>query len=178
MFILAALCLSVEAGAQKVAVSTNVIGYLNLGTMNIEASYALAQHWSVNAGAKYNPFVFGDEDAVVQSKQRLYALGTRYWPWHIYSGWWLAGKVQYQEFNQGSSTAAYTSEGDRFGSGLTGGYSYMLNPHLNVEFGIGVWAGYEDYVRYACPRCGRILEQGSRFFVLPNDVLLTFAYIF
>lgn len=178
MFMLAAFCVCVEAGAQKVAVSTDVVSYLNLGTMNIEASYALAQHWSVTAGAKYNPFVYGKEDAVLQSKQRVYALGTRYWPWHIYSGWWLAGKVQYQEFSRGSSSSAYTAEGDRIGSGISGGYTYMLHPHWNVEVGVGVWAGYEDYVHYACPRCGRTVEQGTRLFVLPNDLILTLAYIF
>ena len=46
-------------GAQNVALSTNLAGYAFLGTMNVEASYALAQHWSVNAGMRYNPFTFG-----------------------------------------------------------------------------------------------------------------------
>ena len=75
------------AGAQNVALSTNLAGYAFLGTMNLEASYALAQHWSVNAGMRYNPFTFGPEDSRIQARQQAYALGARYWPWHIYSGW-------------------------------------------------------------------------------------------
>ena len=39
-------------GAQNVALSTNLAGYAFLGTMNVEASYALAQHWSVLSSAQ------------------------------------------------------------------------------------------------------------------------------
>ena len=165
-------------GAQNVALSTNLAGYAFLGTMNLEASYALAQHWSVNAGMRYNPFTFGPEDSRIQARQQAYALGARYWPWHIYSGWWVAGKMQYQEYNAGTSKTAYTAEGDRIGSGLTGGYTFMLNPHLNFEVGLGVWAGYDKYVRYECPKCGRIVGEGSQFFLLPDDVLLMLSYVF
>ena len=66
--------------AQNVALSTNLAGYAFLGTMNLEASYALAQHWSVNAAMRYNPFTFGSEDSTVQMRQQAYALGARYWP--------------------------------------------------------------------------------------------------
>ena len=166
------------SGAQNLAVSTNLAGYAFLGTMNVEASYALAQHWSVNAGMRYNPFTFGSEDSIVQARQQAYALGARYWPWHIYSGWWVAGKMQYQEYNAGTSKTEYTAEGDRIGSGLAGGYTVMLNPHLNLEVGLGVWAGYDRFVRDECPRCGRIVGEGSQFFLLPDDVLLMLSYVF
>ena len=86
--------------------------------------------------------------------------------------------MQYQEYNAGTSKTEYTAEGDRIGSGITGGYTFMLNPHLNLEVGLGVWAGYDKYVRYECPRCGRIVGQGSQFFLLPDDVLLMLSYVF
>lgn len=174
----ALLLCGANAKAQNIALSTNVAGYAFLGTMNMEASYGVAQHWSLNAGVKYNPFTFGQEETRIQARQQTYALGARFWPWHIYSGWWVAGKVQYQEYNVGTYKTENTSEGDRYGSGLTGGYTYMLNPHLNLEFGLGVWAGYDNYVRYECPRCGRIVEEGSGFFVLPNDLILSVSYVF
>ena len=176
--LMAALLMSVASYAQNMAISTNIMGYAYLGTMNAEASYALAQHWSVNAGLRYNPFVFGDGNNIIQSKQQSYSLGARYWPWHSYSGWWLSGKVQYQEYNIGTSSSEYTSQGDRYGSSLAGGYSYMINPHLNLEVGLGVWAGYDNYVRYSCPRCGRVVGEGSQFFFLPDDILLSVSYVF
>ena len=58
-------CISeAEAPAQRMAagkgsISTNVAGYANLLTLNAEASVPVARHWTLNAGAKYNPFSFG-----------------------------------------------------------------------------------------------------------------------
>ena len=168
------------ASAQNAALSTNIMGYANLGTLNMEASYAIAQHWSLNAGLKYNPFTFrfsGMENEV-QARQREVNIGARFWPWHVYSGWWVAGKAQYQEYNMGGYKTAETSEGDRYGGGLTAGYSHMLGRHFNVEAGVGGWAGMDRYVRYSCPTCGRIVDEGNRFFLLLNDILLSVTYVF
>ena len=79
------IALSSALHAQKVSVSTNLLGYAALGTMNVEASYAVSRHWSVVAGLKYNPFTFrkGDPDAQFQGRQQSYSIGVRMWPWHI-----------------------------------------------------------------------------------------------
>ena len=75
-------CMPAPASAQNLALSTNLAGYANFGTLNLEASYAVAQHWSVTAGMRYNPFTFpgGVEDGPQQFRQRACSLGTRYWP--------------------------------------------------------------------------------------------------
>ena len=52
--------------AQDFALSTNVLGYADFGTLNIEASYAVARHWSLNAGLRYNPFTFGSGEQEVR----------------------------------------------------------------------------------------------------------------
>ena len=173
-------CMPAPASAQNLALSTNLAGYANFGTLNLEASYAVAQHWSVTAGMRYNPFTFpgGVEDGPQQFRQRACSLGTRYWPWHIYSGWWMAAKAQYQEYNMGGITSLDTQEGDRFGGGVSGGYTYMLGPHFNVEAGAGIWGGLDRYARYACPSCGRTLERGNKKFLMLNEVLLSLTYVF
>ena len=179
--LLAALVCCGTLSSQELSVSTNVLGLAELGTMNMEASWGFSRHWSANLGVRYNPFTFPGREGVadqMQARQRTVALGGRYWPWHIHSGWWLAGKAQYQEYNRGGLTEAETSEGDRIGGGLTGGYTYMLSPRFNLEVGAGVWAGYETYTTYACPECGRITGSGGRTFVLPNDFLLGLVYVF
>lgn len=158
------------ANAQELSFSTNFIDYARTGTANLEASYALARHWSVSAGVKY--------DSGGDMRQQLYSLGGRYWPWHIYSGWWLSGKMQYQEFNEAEPVSLETSEGDRYGAGIAGGYSKMLGRHLNLDIGIGLWTGYSRYVTYACPTCGRIIGSDDKLFVLPNDLMIALSYIF
>lgn len=167
------------AAAQNCSVSTNLAGYAWYGTMGVEAGYGVAQHWTLTAGAVYNPFVFKDEeDAVRQSKQRTVSAGGRYWPWHIFSGWWMGAKAQYQEYNEGGIKSPLTREGDRVGAGLSAGYTYMLGQHFNFEIGIGLWSGFDKYVVYECPVCGRRIDKGGKVFLLPNDLSLSVSYVF
>ena len=168
------------ASAQKLSLSTNLIDYLCLGTLNADASYTVGQHWSLTAGVKYNPFTFhgGDSDRQVQLRQQSYAIGTRYWLWHSFSGWWVGAKVRYQEYNHGGLLSRETEEGDKVGLGMSAGYTYMISRHFNVEFGIGTWGGRAWYRRYSCPVCGLTVSEGKKWFVLPDDFMISFAYVF
>lgn len=170
----------VPAKAQKLSVSTNLLDYACLGTFNAEFSYAFLRHWSLVAGAKYNPFTFKQNDSAhqFQLRQQSYAFGVRFWPWYIWSGWWFAAKARWQEYNQGGIISRKTVEGDRLGGGIYAGYSYMLAPHLNLEFGLGVWTGADFYKVYSCQKCGLTVEQGQRLFVLPDDIMISLAYVF
>ena len=170
-----------EAGAQESAagkgsISTNVAGYANLLTLNAEGSVPVSRRWTVNAGLKYNPFAFGKEK--FRNRQQAYYADMRYWPWHSYSGWWMSGKIQYQEFNAGGLGRAETSEGDRVGLGLGAGFAYMVGKHFNVEFGASLWGGMEWFTTYSCPVCGDLELSGRKIFILPCDVIIAISYIF
>lgn len=166
--------------AQRVSLSTNLMDYAFLGTLNAEASYSLSQHWCLTAGVRYNPFTFhkGDPDRQFQYRQQSYSAGFRVWPWHSFSGWWLAGKVRYQEYNAGGILSRDTEEGDRAGAGMYAGYTHMLSQHFNIEFGLGFWGGTAWYTRYSCPVCGFTMEKGRKWFLLPDDVMISIAYVF
>lgn len=161
---------STGAKAQEMSLSTNVVDYASTGSVNLEAAYGFARHWSMSAGMK-----FGNGG---RNRQQLYSVGSRFWPWHIYSGWWLGAKMQYQEFNEEESVTSLTSEGDRFGTGFAAGYSKMLGKHFNLDLGVGLWTGYSKFVTYACPNCGRIVDGGKSVFLLPNDITIAVSYIF
>jgi hypothetical protein len=166
--------------AQKFSISTDLLGYVGLGTMNIDASYAVDRRWSLTAGARYNPFTFrkGDPQKQFQRRQQSYSVGMRLWPWHIWSGWWFAGKIRYQEYNEGGILSMKTEEGDRFGAGIYSGYTHMLSAHFNLEFGVGLWAGFSKYRQYSCPVCGITESAGNKFFLLPDDFMISIAYVF
>lgn len=166
--------------AQNVSLSTNLLDYVCLGTLNAEASYSVSQHWSITAGARYNPFTFhkGDQERQFQYRQQSYSLGVRAWPWHSLSGWWFAGKLRYQEYNFGGIVSREAEEGDRAGLGLYAGYTYMISRHFNIEFGIGLWGGSAWYRKYTCPLCGFTEEQGRKWFLLPDDLMISLAYVF
>lgn len=174
------LCGLPDMNAQKASLSTDLLGYANFVTMNLDASYPVSRHWSINAGVKYNPFTFdlgeGKEDA--RNRQQTYLAGVRWWPWNVYSGWWLGGKMQYQEYNTGGIFSRKTREGDRYGAGVAGGYSYMLGRHLNLDFGIGLWGGMDKYSVYECPVCGVTSSSGAKFFILPSDIMVALSYVF
>lgn len=166
------------AGAQELSLSTNLADYAAGGTLNIGAAYGVSRHWTVNAHARYNPFSYGEGSGEALLRQRTIAAGARWWPWHMYSGWWMGAGVQWQEFAEGGLKGPETSEGDRFGGSLSGGYSTMLGPHFNLDFGFGLWGGYSLYTTYTCQTCGRRLDSGGRAFILPNELILGISYIF
>ena len=168
------------ARAQKFSLSVNLIECARLGTLNLDTSYALGRHWSVTAGARYNPFTYNksDPDRQFQARQQSYSVGARLWPWHIMSGWWFGAKTRWQEYNVGGVMSRQTREGDRFGGGLYAGYAHMITQHLNVEFGLGLWAGVDIYKVYSCPSCGLTLADGVKGFVLPDDITIGLVYVF
>ena len=98
--------------------------------------------------------------------------------WHNLSGWWLAGKVRYQEYNIGGISSQKTEEGDRGGLGMYAGYTYMLSPHLNFEFGFGMWGGMSWYKTYSCPKCGITVDSGKRWFARSDDIMMSLVYVF
>ena len=180
LIVMLMLVASLSSSAQKLSLSTNLLDYACLGTMNADISYSVSRRWSVMAAIRYNPFTFneGDPEEQFQMRQQSYAVGARLWPWHTMSGWWFAGKLRYQEYNYGGILSPESEEGDRFGAGLYAGYTYMLTSHLNLEFGTGLWSGMSHYRTYSCPKCGRTIDKGTKYFLLPDDLMISVAYVF
>lgn len=165
---------------QKFQLGTNAIGWLSFATINIQGDYAVDRHWTVGLGGKYNPFVFPKDggESQMQLKQASLSASARWWPWHVFSGWWMCGRLQWQAYNMGGIISPRTEEGHRYGAGLSAGYTYMLSKHLNMDFGLGFWGGVKDYTVYACPKCGTKVNEGVGGFILPNDIIISIAYVF
>ena len=188
-------CLLLASGtlcrAQRFSVSTNFVEWANLGTVNAEAGIGVARHFSVHAGVRYNPWTFrpgspddritdpfGDDEKQFQNRKQSYDLTLRYWPWYIYSGWWFGLKAQYMEYDYGGFITHPREAGDKFGGGISAGYTHMLSPHWNIEFGAGLWAGYKKYGSYRCTNCGKPTGSGQKFFFMPDDVKVAIVFVF
>lgn len=191
ILIAAGLFSALDCRAQRFSVSTNAVEWANLGTINGEVGASIAQHFSIHAGVRYNPWTFrksspdarfddpsGDEEVQFENRKQSYGLSLRWWPWYVYSGWWAYGKFQYQEYNRGGLLRHTAEEGDAFGGGIGLGYTYMLHKNWNIEFGGGIWAGSTKYVGYRCTNCGSITDQGKKFFILPDDIMVSIVYVF
>jgi len=178
--VLVALLWCLVASAQKWSASTNLLDWAYFGTLNVEGSVAAHRNVTVNADLKWNPWSFKESDPseMISQKQITAGLGIRYWPWHIYTGWWIAAKAQYEQYNMGGLFHDWCEEGDAVGGGLAAGYTLMLHRHLNLEFSAGAWGGYALYTKYACPKCGKVTDSGEKAFIMPNDVALSLVWVF
>jgi hypothetical protein len=78
----------------------------------------------------------------------------------------------------GGLVSRETEEGDKVGLVLSAGYTYMISKHFNVEFGIGVWGGRAWYRRFSCPVCGLTVKDGKKWFLFPDDFMISLAYVF
>lgn len=178
---IALLAICTPARGQKWSISTNLIDYANLITLNAEVGYSLSRHWSLILNGKYNPFTFNAKegpDKQFQNKSLILACGAKFWPFFVYSGFFYGFKLQWGEFNRGGITSPDTYQGDALGVGFNFGYSLMLSRNFNVEFGIGLWGGWSKYIHYACPRCGKEKGRDEQWFVYPNDIQISLLYTF
>lgn len=174
------LSISQISNAQKIALSTNLVDWANFGTANLEAGMSVSQHFSFMLGGHYNPWSFQTNSNILTYNQQstLYA-GAKYWPWYVYSGWWIGAKVQYSAINRTGIWRPALESNKSIGAGFSFGYTIMLHKNLNLEFGVGLWGGrHLDYTIYECPKCMRVRETGARGFVAPDDVSVSLMYVF
>lgn len=179
VLILSVCCLRV--GAQSFQIGTNFADWANLGTANLEMGVSVGQHFSLMAGGRYNPWTMTSKrhDCIVKNQQQTGYLGLKFWPWYVYSGWWLGAKGQYSKICNTGVWRPDLEEGTAVGGGLSGGYAVMIGKHLNLDFGIGMWAGkYLDYARYECSDCLDLITSGPRGFLLLDDLTISFSFIF
>ena len=173
------LLLTLPSFCQRFHVGTNAADLAMLGTLNLEAGAAVAQNWSLHAGAELNPWTWraGDRQTQFQNRQMSFWGGLRWWPWHVYSGWWVGADGRYTVYNLGGVFSRDTQEGKAYGGGLYGGYSFMLSSHWNLDVGGGAFGGWTRYTAYSCPLCGVITDEGGKVFILP-DARVAIQFIF
>jgi len=166
------------ASGQMASVSVNVVDLAELGTMNANFSITTSRHLSLEAGFRYNPWTFSKDGHQMQNRVRGASAGVRWWFWYVYSGWWAGVQARLEEYNRGGIVSSSTEEGLAHGTALSGGYSLMLRRNLNLDLGGGMWAGFKECKTYSCPTCGRLVDSGNTFFLVPSDfrvaLMLTF----
>ena len=177
------LCLPLVCSAQLWSVQTNVLDWAALGTINAEVGLSVSQHFSLVAGGRYNPWEFKthNPEAIVRNQQQAVYLGVRYWPWYVNSGFWVTAKAQYMPWfsNTGLWRAALKEGKNGFGGVLSAGYTFMLSKHLNLEAGIGGWAGvFQEYGFYSSPQKSFVREEGRKSFIYPDQISLSLVYVF
>lgn len=171
---------SVSGHAQKVAISTNLVEWGNFGTINADAGLSVSQHFSLHIGGKYNPWTYHTRSGMpVYNKQTTAYLGARYWPWYVFSGWWIGARVRYLDFAETGVLRPKLFEGKSIGAGALLGYTWMINENFNIEIGGGIWGGrHLEYSRYRTPGSRDLLASGPRNFAFIDELSVSLMYVF
>lgn len=170
-----ALCTS-NASAQNMYIATNTLDYINFGTINGEFGLSPWAKCSFYIRGRYNPFTYRF-DKQLQNRVVSGALGAKYWFWYSNSGWFINSHISYHKYNTGGIFDSYAYEGDAISITAGGGYALILNKKWNLDFGIGVQGGYTSYVKYACPRCGKVMENNKKIYMAPSNIMLQLSYM-
>ena len=174
------LFLCYRAEAQKVSASTDLVSWAYFGTANAELGVSVAQHFSLMAGARYNPWSFNTRlGNDMYARQTTAYAGVRWWPWYVYSGWWAGAKVQYSDKAETGMWRPALEEKRSLGAGISGGYTLMLHEKVNIEFSAGIWGGrHFEYRLYECPKCMALRTDKPRNFLSLDDLSISIMYIF
>lgn len=161
--------------AQIVSVQTNVLDYAALGTLNLQAQVSFAQNYSVFVDGRINPWKFGNAEDPMQLAHKKLSAGLRFWPWYVYSGWWVGASVQWSDFTRRKIfKLPNVVAKNGVGGGLSFGYSFMLHKNLNLDLGAGVCVTrYSSYVVNDIPD-----NKGSQTFVEPDFLSVSLVYVF
>lgn len=173
---LCALLAPKPVAGQNMYVATNLLDYLNLGTINAEFGLSPWPEWSFYIKGRYCPFSYNFQERI-QNRVAGGAAGARYWFWYSNAGWFLNAQAGYSKYNTGGIFDRNAYEGDAFSFAAGGGYSLMLNRRWNLDFALGLQAGYTSYTKYACPRCGKVVARDRKIFVAPADMLVQLSFM-
>lgn len=161
------------------AIAANVADAFTFGTMGVGLQFAVSRNVTLEAKGRYNPWIWNDkENRQFHYRHQTYSVGARWWPWYTFSGWWVSGALQYQQYNRAGIIVDYAREGDAFGLTVGAGYAVQIFPWMNIDLGWGFFAGYHKYNKYACPVCGKLLETADKPFILPDFITINLMFVF
>jgi len=164
----------------RIGLGVNVGSALDYGTMSLNVIVDdFDGRVTAHGGVRWNPWTFNQgTEQQFQSRKFAAYIGARYWWNEVLRGWWAGGKMQLMEYNRGGVQSQKTEEGFKAGFGAWGGYMWNLGKNFYLDAGLGFWGGYKGYTVYSCPECGRELESGSKAFILPDEWLINFVWMF
>ncbi len=135
------------ASAQRVGVSTNLLGWAAYGTINAGVEAAITPRITLDVDGYYNPFTFDDGKSA-----KLWGVQPelRYWFKTKYTGLYAGVNSLYASYDCGVSKYRY--DGWVTGAGLGVGYSYPIMDRLRIVGGIGAGWKHMDYLKTGLPR--------------------------
>ena len=145
-------------------------------TLNAEVAMPVEQKISVHLPVLYNPWVFKENTRI---QQLTIMPGVRLWHQQYGLHYFGSAYVIASRFHFGGLfDNKYRYDGQAYGLGIGGGYSYVLNDHWNIECEIGVGAVYADYDKCAWQKDSRLFDKVKGIKPALTKVDISFVYFF
>lgn len=138
LMLLALLSCAGKAGAQTVAVKSDLLTGGMLASPNLGVELKLSERFTLEAGVHYNPFPAGGDK---RWKHWFVQPELRYWMCQPYGGHFFGAGLMYGVYNVAKARLPFglfkgvrseRYEGDFTGVGISYGYHFILSPPLGA----------------------------------------------
>lgn len=182
------MLLAPDAGAQNVAVKTNLL-YDALANINLGLEFKCAPRWTLDVNGNFNNWSFSGGR---RWKHWMAQPEVRYWFCEAMHGNFIGLELHGGQYNIGKLNTDFSFLGTNFatlkdtrcqgwyaGAGLTYGHAWMLAKHWNIEAEIGIGWSYTRYDRFPCVSCGtKLATDAVHNYFGPTKAALNLVYIF
>ena len=166
---------SLGASAQKLGIRTSGT-MLATCTPNVELNYVINNHFTAHLPVLYNPFVFGNNS---RFQQLTVMPGARYWFKTAHAQYFASAFAIASRFHVGGwLDHGYRYNGNCYGVGLGGGYSWILSKRFNLDCEAGVGFTYADYDKCAWPKHSKLYSSEKGLRVFPAKIDVSIVYFF
>ena len=168
--------------AQEVALKTNLLGWASTSA-NAGIEIGTGKKTTFQLFGTLNPWKFSGDKKMrfwnVMPEYRWYT--CQKFGGHFFGIHALGGEYNIKNIDMPFGILPKTLEGRHYegwyvGGGLTYGYQWLLNKHLNFEGSIGLGYAYSPYKLYG--RCEKCLDKDHRNYVGPSKAALSLIYVF
>lgn len=171
-----------EVTPPSFALKTNFLSWAT-GTINIGGEARIANRYTLNLSAGYNPWTFSENR---KWKHVSVMPELRYWTCEPFTGHFFGAHLLYAHYNAGNFKLPFDLfpgleserwEGNMYGAGLSYGYSLYLSPRWSLEGTIGAGYIYLDHDRYECVKCGDLKGSSTTHYFGPTKAAISLIYI-
>jgi hypothetical protein len=164
-------------------IKTN-LGAAALGNINLAGEIGLnsgstAHPLTLHVPVSYNPFIYGDNGKLkhfaVQPELRL-------WQGGAFSKFFVGLHAHYAYYNVGGTSGINKKlkenryQGNLFGMGLSGGYTYMINDKFGFETALGLGYAFMNHDIYDCQHCSSKTGEENKIYFGPTKLAISLVY--
>ncbi len=164
------------------AIKSNLL-YAATTTLNLGIEIGLAEKWTLDISANFNPWKFSDN---VRLRHWMVQPEVRYWSCERFNRHFFGFHAHYAQYNVGAlpdwsfvsdNMKLSRYQGYLYGAGVSYGYHWVLNNKWSLESVIGIGYARLHHDKFPCADCGDKIKSENRNYFGPTKVAVNLIYI-